>query len=1074
MNLARLIVVPLLCTSLAVCASLAWAESGPAKAVQSERTRPGTPPSVLQMRQPSTPAANLPTQIRTQFPASLVQPPPDALISHRIGQNLPQVAPQVSNTPAHKTPPTRPTPGRVTPRARVMQGGDTFGTATVILSVPYSDSGNTCGYNDDYTPPCGFAGGPDVVYVYSPRADGCINVSLCGSSYDTELAIAQDDPSQIFACNDDFCGLQSELDFVNVLAGHNYYIIVDGYGTSCGNYTLNVTPCPAQPSPIQCPPGATAEGEPDCGPDYVDNYDGGCNSNPPVFIDIPCSTDTTRICGTYGTYLFQGSPYRDTDWYRLNINDVTTVHFCTTGQYETSIFIVDGNGGCGGGVIAYAASTGPGQPACIDASLGGGTYYLVVATTNFTGVPCGSNYYMTVIEDSCPPPPAPPQCAANAIPEGEPVCTDGYNDNYDAGCNSFPPTFFDLACAPGTVEVCGSYGDYLNAGQQYRDTDWYRIVINQTAPITMSVKGQYPTSIYILDGRAGCGGLGFICGQQGGANQTLTCTATLSPGTYYLFVATSTFSGYPCGGIYVMDVTRDACPPPFRITCPVGAGDEGEPVCQDGYLDNYDAGCNSDPPTFISPYRGSLGNLDCQQGTAYLCGTYGTYLYQGLEYRDTDWYQVVLQGNSHIKYQAVGEAPTTIFLLNGSAGCGGLSFICGSDGQPGDTLTCEADLTAGTYWLFIATTDFAGVPCGSKYLISVTQSACPQPIRVECPQVGIAEGEPICSDIYIDNYNGGCNSNPPVFTPLPCSDDSTVICGTYGTYRFNGYDYRDTDWYQFALTVPSHVKFCATGEGPTQIDVLNGSAGCPGIVFECAASGVAGERICCEADLQPGIHWFFVSTSTFTGVACGSRYTAVVTGLGCSGSTPIQVNVGAVAAEASAGAVQVRWSAYLDTPAQFRVMRGLSANGGFDQVGEVITYSGQHDLSFSDRSVTPATEYFYRVEYRLTGDWMAAGTAHVLTPSGRLAIHSVSPNPTSGDSRINYELPRAASVRLEIFDVSGHRVRVLIGDHVVPAGYASASWDGRNDRGGTLPAGAYFIRLAMADKVVTHRVVLMR
>ena len=38
------------------------------------------------------------------------------------------------------------------------------------------------------------------------------------------------------ACNDDFCGLQSEIDNIPVLAGQTYCFAVDGYaGGSCGS-----------------------------------------------------------------------------------------------------------------------------------------------------------------------------------------------------------------------------------------------------------------------------------------------------------------------------------------------------------------------------------------------------------------------------------------------------------------------------------------------------------------------------------------------------------------------------------------------------------------------------------------------------------------------------------------------------------------------------------------------------------------------------------------------------------------------------------------------------------------------
>ena len=53
----------------------------------------------------------------------------------------------------------------------VTQGGETIETAIPITSIPFSDSGMTSGWRDDYNGPCGADSGsaPDVVYSYSPR-----------------------------------------------------------------------------------------------------------------------------------------------------------------------------------------------------------------------------------------------------------------------------------------------------------------------------------------------------------------------------------------------------------------------------------------------------------------------------------------------------------------------------------------------------------------------------------------------------------------------------------------------------------------------------------------------------------------------------------------------------------------------------------------------------------------------------------------------------------------------------------------------------------------------------------------
>lgn len=141
------------------------------------------------------------------------------------------------------------------PRAAWAAGGDTCATATVISSLPYSDTGTTFGAADDYDEICPFdaPAAPDVVYSYTPASDIAIGVSLCDSSYDTKLYIYQDtcgsyqSGTQI-ACNDDSCGsdgYRSNLPYVSLTGGHTYYIIVDGFGGQSGDYNLEVEEIPA-------------------------------------------------------------------------------------------------------------------------------------------------------------------------------------------------------------------------------------------------------------------------------------------------------------------------------------------------------------------------------------------------------------------------------------------------------------------------------------------------------------------------------------------------------------------------------------------------------------------------------------------------------------------------------------------------------------------------------------------------------------------------------------------------------------------------------------------------------------
>ncbi len=206
------------------------------------------------------------------------------------------------------------------------EGGETIEDAVVITTFPYSDTGATCDNVNDYDEVCPYTGStaPDVVYVFTCPNDDCLTVDLCDAMYDTKTYVYDFEAGYGFgnpwACSDDagcgYSGYQSLIDAVDVFAGHTYYIVVDGYGSSCGEYYLVVDLwCPE--CPVWCPEDGVPEGEPPLEDDYVDTWNGGCNSPPSYPFQQLCGNDDRELvlCCNAGNYSYQGSAYRDTDWF---------------------------------------------------------------------------------------------------------------------------------------------------------------------------------------------------------------------------------------------------------------------------------------------------------------------------------------------------------------------------------------------------------------------------------------------------------------------------------------------------------------------------------------------------------------------------------------------------------------------------------------------------------------------------------------------------------------------------------------------------------------------------------------
>jgi hypothetical protein len=83
------------------------------------------------------------------------------------------------------------------------------------------------------------------------------------------------------------------------------------------------------------------------------------------------------------------------------------------------------------------------------------------------------------------------------------------------------------------------------------------------------------------------------------------------------------------------------------------------------------------------------------------------------------------------------------------------------------------------------------------------------------------------------------------------------------------------------------------------------------------------------------------------------------------------------------------------------------------------------------------------------------------------------PNPFNPGTKITYEVPEAARVKLFIYNLLGQRIRTLF-DGVRAVGTYSAQWDGLNDGGEQVAAGIYFLRMETDNLTLTRKMLLVR
>ena len=165
----------------------------------------------------------------------------------------------------------------------------------------------------------------------------------------------------------------------------------------------------------------------------------------------------------------------------------------------------------------------------------------------------------------------------------------------------------------------------------------------------------------------------------------------------------------------------------------------------------------------------------------------------------------------------------------------------------------------------------------------------------------------------------------------------------------------------------------------------------------------------------------------------------------------------------------------------YAVYRG--ATSGFLPASSLDSYATTTAPYFTDDAVASGETWYYRVGVfddaeTFSGYSAAAGAQVVSTtplpqrPGWDLAQNV--PNPFNPRTTIDFELPEAARVRLDVYDLTGRHIRTLLSWERVEAGHRSVVWEGCDNTGQAVAAGVYLYRLKAGAVSETKRMTLVK
>jgi hypothetical protein len=83
------------------------------------------------------------------------------------------------------------------------------------------------------------------------------------------------------------------------------------------------------------------------------------------------------------------------------------------------------------------------------------------------------------------------------------------------------------------------------------------------------------------------------------------------------------------------------------------------------------------------------------------------------------------------------------------------------------------------------------------------------------------------------------------------------------------------------------------------------------------------------------------------------------------------------------------------------------------------------------------------------------------------------PNPFNPTTVIEYALPKSAHVTIEIYNLLGQKINVLV-DENQKIGFYRVDWDGKDKDGGELASGIYFYRIQAGDFVKCKKMIMLK
>jgi hypothetical protein len=133
--------------------------------------------------------------------------------------------------------------GLAAPAYAAAPSNDLISNATVVSTLPYTDSSSTVEATHSSDEPTDCTSAPSIWYRYTPSANEFVQADTIGSGFDTKLAafsMSRRGALVPLGCDDDSAGYPASLLRLQLTARTTYYFMVSGYDVYVGSTVFHL------------------------------------------------------------------------------------------------------------------------------------------------------------------------------------------------------------------------------------------------------------------------------------------------------------------------------------------------------------------------------------------------------------------------------------------------------------------------------------------------------------------------------------------------------------------------------------------------------------------------------------------------------------------------------------------------------------------------------------------------------------------------------------------------------------------------------------------------------------------